>query len=135
MPIELKYLTGTDNALRVLETCREVFVSHGHKVEISEIALHEPNLPNFVKRNIYYKTNPMKQTILITLLLIATMSYSQTTNSNISETIITLEKGALEKWNQGDQSSRWNCTEVYRLEPNGEWKIVHTHWSSFAKPQ
>lgn len=29
---------------------------------------------------------------------------------------------------------KWNCTEVYRLEPNGQWKIVHTHWSSFMKP-
>ena len=134
------------------------------------------------------------------------MIYSQTTNTNISETIIALEKEALEKWNQGDpsgyldlsaddvsyfdpaieqrldgleglkkyyepikglikvsryemsnpkvtatdnmavltfnllsyqgdQASRWNCTEVYRLEPNGQWKIVHTHWSSFVKPQ
>lgn len=133
------------------------------------------------------------------------MSFTQTTNTNISETIIALEKGALEKWNQGDPSgyidlsaedvtyfdpsleqrlnglgnlkkyykpveglinvskyeminpnvtatnsmavltfrlhsyqadnvSKWNCTEVYRLEPNGQWKIVHTHWSVFVKP-
>jgi ketosteroid isomerase-like protein len=133
------------------------------------------------------------------------MSFSQTTNTDISETIIALEKGALEKWNQGNPSgylelsaddvtyfdpsieqrldglenlkkyyepikgqihvskyemlnpkvnatndmavltfnlnsymadtvSKWNCTEVYRLEPNGQWKIVHTHWSSFIKP-
>lgn len=146
----------------------------------------------------------MKQSILITLLLYATMSYSQTTNSTISETIIALEKKALEKWNQGDPSgylelsaddvsyfdpaieqrldgldnlkkyyepikglihvtkyemrnpivtatntmavltfnllsyqgekaSRWNCTEVYRLEPGGQWKIVHTHWSTLIK--
>jgi ketosteroid isomerase-like protein len=133
------------------------------------------------------------------------MSFMQTTNTDISETIIALEKGALEKWNKGDPSgyldlsaddvtyfdpsielrldgldnlkkyyepikgqvkvskyeilnpkvaatndmavltfnlhsyqgeklSEWNCTEVYRLEPNGQWKIVHTHWSFFIKP-
>ncbi|MDD4058549.1 MAG: nuclear transport factor 2 family protein [Bacteroidales bacterium] len=22
-----------------------------------------------------------------------------------------------------------NCTEVYRLEDNNEWKIIHSHWS------
>ena len=133
------------------------------------------------------------------------MSFSQTTNTDISDTIIALEKGALEKWNQGDPSgyldlsaddvtyfdpsleqrldgldnlkkyygpikgqihvsryemlnpkvvatnnmavltfnlhsyiddkvSKWNCTEVYRFEPNEKWKIVHTHWSGFIKP-
>ena len=133
------------------------------------------------------------------------MSFSQTTNIDISNIIIALEKGALEKWNQGDPSGyldlsaddvtyfdpsieqcldgldnlkkyyepikgqikvskyeminpkvvatndmavltfnlnsckndevhKWNCTEVYRLEPNGKWKIVQTHWSSFIKP-
>lgn len=148
----------------------------------------------------------MKQSFILTLLLITSMSYSQTTNTDISVTIIALEKEALEKWNQGDpsgylelsaddvsyfdpaieqrldgldglrkyyepvkglinvskyemrnpkvtatnnmavltfnllsyqgdQASRWNCTEVYRLEPNGQWKIVHTHWSSFVKPK
>ena len=29
--------------------------------------------------------------------------------------------------------TRWNCTEVYRLEPGGEWKIIQTHWS-LTKP-
>lgn len=24
---------------------------------------------------------------------------------------------------------RWNCTEVYRLNNQNEWKIIHTHWS------
>lgn len=133
------------------------------------------------------------------------MSFSQTTTTDISETIIALEKGALEKWNQGDPSGylelsadnvtyfdpsieqrldgldnlrkyyepikgqinvsryemlnpkvaatnnmavltfnlhsykadkvfKWNCTEVYRLEPSGQWKIVQTHWSFFIKP-
>ncbi|MDD3525762.1 MAG: nuclear transport factor 2 family protein [Bacteroidales bacterium] len=26
-----------------------------------------------------------------------------------------------------------NCTEVYRLEVNNEWKIIHSHWS-LTKP-
>lgn len=29
---------------------------------------------------------------------------------------------------------RWNCTEVYRLESDGNWKIIQTHWS-FTKPE
>ncbi|MBI5475120.1 MAG: nuclear transport factor 2 family protein [Ignavibacteriales bacterium] len=28
---------------------------------------------------------------------------------------------------------RWNCTEVYQLQSDGQWKIVQTHWS-FTKP-
>ncbi len=24
---------------------------------------------------------------------------------------------------------KWNCTEVYRLEAGGKWKIIQTHWS------
>lgn len=24
----------------------------------------------------------------------------------------------------------WNCTEVYRQESDGVWKIVHNHWST-----
>ena len=28
---------------------------------------------------------------------------------------------------------KWNCTEVYRLEPDGRWKIIQTHWS-MTKP-
>ena len=31
------------------------------------------------------------------------------------------------------QVFRMNCTEVYRLNPSGEWKIIHTHWS-FVQP-
>lgn len=133
------------------------------------------------------------------------MNLSKTTNTDISETIIALEKEALEKWNQGDPDGyldlsaddvtyfdpsieqrldgldrlkkyyepikglihvskyemlnpkvaatndmavltfnlhsykadevfKWNCTEVYRREPNGQWKIVQTHWSSFINP-
>lgn len=34
----------------------------------------------------------------------------------------------------GSELSRWNCTEVYRLEKDGNWKIIHTHWS-FTKPE
>jgi ketosteroid isomerase-like protein len=132
------------------------------------------------------------------------MTSSQTANTDISETIIGLEKSALEKWNQcdpngfidlsaddvvyfdpfterrldglealkkyydsikeqlraskyemlnpkvqavnemavltfnlfayeGDIIYKWNCTEVYRLEKSGQWKIIQTHWS-FIKP-
>ena len=131
-------------------------------------------------------------------------SFSQTTSSDTSATIIALEKAALVKWNRGDPSGyldisadevtyfdpfteqrldgldalkkyydpitgqvnafkhemlnpkvtatndmavltfnlysyegdrvyKWNCTEVYRLESNKQWKIVQTHWS-FIKP-
>lgn len=31
------------------------------------------------------------------------------------------------------RTERWNTTEVYRRK-NGQWKIVHTHWS-LTKPQ
>lgn len=33
----------------------------------------------------------------------------------------------------GSATYLWNCTEVYRLEHNGQWKIIQTHWS-FTKP-
>jgi ketosteroid isomerase-like protein len=33
----------------------------------------------------------------------------------------------------GESQHRWNCTEVYRLEKDGKWKIIQTHWS-FTKP-
>jgi len=29
----------------------------------------------------------------------------------------------------GNEVSKWNTTEVYRLEPDGKWKIIQTHWS------
>jgi ketosteroid isomerase-like protein len=32
----------------------------------------------------------------------------------------------------GENSYKWNCTEVYRLDKN-KWKIIQTHWS-FTKP-
>lgn len=28
-----------------------------------------------------------------------------------------------------DKVFRWNCTEVYRRNSAGEWKIIQTHWS------
>lgn len=33
----------------------------------------------------------------------------------------------------GGKIQKWNCTEVYRLEPDGKWKIIQTHWS-LTKP-
>lgn len=133
------------------------------------------------------------------------MTSSKTTSSDLSLTIIALEKSALEKWNNGDPGGyldasaddvvyfdpftelrvdglealkkyyepikgqvhvsryemlnpkvqavnemavltfnlfsyeggnvyKWNCTEVYRLEKSGQWKIIQTHWS-FIKPE
>jgi len=35
---------------------------------------------------------------------------------------------------QGENASRWNCTEVYRLEDDGNWKIIQSHWSA-VQPQ
>ncbi len=31
--------------------------------------------------------------------------------------------------NAGETIWKENCTEVYRLEDNNEWKIIHSHWS------
>ena len=33
----------------------------------------------------------------------------------------------------GETLWRENCTEVYRLEENNTWKIIHSHWS-LTKP-
>ena len=30
---------------------------------------------------------------------------------------------------KGDESDRWNCTEVYRRSATGTWQIIQTHWS------
>ena len=35
--------------------------------------------------------------------------------------------------NSGDTLWKENCTEVYRLEEDDEWKIIHSHWS-MTKP-
>ena len=29
----------------------------------------------------------------------------------------------------GNDIYKWNCTEVYSLDTDGQWKIIHTHWS------
>lgn len=28
-----------------------------------------------------------------------------------------------------DKVHKWNCTEVYKLDSHGNWKIIHNHWS------
>ena len=33
----------------------------------------------------------------------------------------------------GNNVYRWNCTEVYRQQPDKQWKIIHNHWS-FVRP-
>jgi ketosteroid isomerase-like protein len=33
-----------------------------------------------------------------------------------------------ESYGGGEDVHRWNCTEVYRRDPEG-WRIVQTHWS------
>ena len=35
---------------------------------------------------------------------------------------------------KGKLIRRWNCTEVYRKEKDGKWKIISTHWS-LTKPE
>jgi len=41
MKIELRYFTGTGNSLKILDTCREVFVQANHTTTISEINFEE----------------------------------------------------------------------------------------------
>ncbi len=36
--------------------------------------------------------------------------------------------------NSGETIWKENCTEVYRLEENNEWKIIHSHWSLTKPP-
>lgn len=140
-----------------------------------------------------------KNAFIFVLLMTTGITYTQKNNA-FSELIISLEKSALEKWNNGNPSGfldlsaddvvyfdpmtekrlngkseltalyenlrgkihvdhyelidpkvqatekmavltynlvsrekdvvyKWNCTEVYRLEPDGNWKIIQTHWS------
>jgi ketosteroid isomerase-like protein len=38
--------------------------------------------------------------------------------------LISVEKG---------KEYRWNCTEVYKLETDGKWRIIQSHWS-ITKP-
>jgi ketosteroid isomerase-like protein len=35
--------------------------------------------------------------------------------------------------NSGGVTYRWNCSEVYQLQPDKQWKIIHNHWS-FTRP-
>lgn len=35
---------------------------------------------------------------------------------------------------EGEIDYKWNCTEVYRKEKDGNWKIIQTHWS-YTKPE
>jgi Pyruvate/2-oxoacid:ferredoxin oxidoreductase delta subunit len=41
MKIELKYFTGTGNSLKVLNTCKDVFIENNHSVSISAISQGE----------------------------------------------------------------------------------------------
>ncbi len=43
MKIDLRYFTGTGNSLKILDTCREVFVRFNHETTISEINPGETN--------------------------------------------------------------------------------------------
>ncbi|MBN2522646.1 MAG: DUF4440 domain-containing protein [Bacteroidales bacterium] len=33
----------------------------------------------------------------------------------------------------GETGHKWNCTEVYRLDNDNQWRIIQTHWS-LTKP-
>lgn len=46
MRVELKYFTGTGNSLKILDTCREIFIQLTHETTISEINFDETNLDN-----------------------------------------------------------------------------------------
>ena len=84
---------------------------------------------------------------------------NKTLNENIPEMIISLEKEALASTDPmafvirpvvqvaqniavltfnldsylSDKVIKWNCTEVYRRNPDNQWKIIQTHWS-YVKP-
>ena len=84
---------------------------------------------------------------------------NKTLNENIPEMIISLEKGmqlppadhfdmirpvvqvaqniAVLTFNLdsylSDKVIKWNCTEVYKRNPDNQWKIIQTHWS-YVKP-
>jgi ketosteroid isomerase-like protein len=36
--------------------------------------------------------------------------------------------------NESDPPLRWNCTEVYRRDADGRWRILQTHWSFTYPP-
>lgn len=35
---------------------------------------------------------------------------------------------------EGGIPFRWNCTEVFALNKDAQWKLIHSHWSQ-TKPQ
>jgi len=43
MKIDLKYFTGTGNSLKIMNTCREIFVQFNHEITISEINSEKAN--------------------------------------------------------------------------------------------
>lgn len=43
MKIELKYFSGTGNSLKILDTCKDVFIRCNHEVNISEINFESKN--------------------------------------------------------------------------------------------
>jgi hypothetical protein len=36
---------------------------------------------------------------------------------------------------EGGIPFRWNCTEVFSLGKDGQWKLIHSHWSQTKPPQ
>lgn len=44
MQIELRYFTGTGNSLKILDTCREMFIEANHVANISEMDLNEKDI-------------------------------------------------------------------------------------------
>lgn len=55
----------------------------------------------------------------------------------VNPTVQSADKMAVLTYNllsySGEMVWKENCTEVYRLEENNEWKIIHSHWS-LTKP-
>jgi len=44
MKFELRYFTGTGNSLKILDTCKDIFIQFNHESTISEINFEETNL-------------------------------------------------------------------------------------------
>lgn len=36
---------------------------------------------------------------------------------------------------EGGIPFRWNCTEVFSLDKDGRWKLIHSHWSQTVPPR
>ncbi len=45
MKLELRYFTGTGNSLKVLETCKNVFLQNGHQAEMHQINTNGSSIP------------------------------------------------------------------------------------------